>query len=140
MANPYINIYKDNPTAGAKDGTPVSTDGVYTAPITAILNKGKVQTTTVKLAIRTENGYGTINRTEIYTQNVTDDISTAKELNNVKLSWSQNTGFTSKITTEEMITSANKIFYAKFSMSDSEAAQVDTSLRFVIIASITTVN
>ena len=33
MANPYINIYKDNPTAGAKDGTAVTMGNSYTAPI-----------------------------------------------------------------------------------------------------------
>ena len=45
MANPYINIYMNSPTAGGTDGTAISTDGTYTDSITiddAITDSNKV--------------------------------------------------------------------------------------------------
>lgn len=57
MANQYLNMYKDNPTAGAVDGTLVSTDGIQVAAITVSLNVNISEEKIVKLAMRCENGY-----------------------------------------------------------------------------------
>ena len=37
MANAYLNVYMNNPTADGTDGTQVSTDGANTSPISATL-------------------------------------------------------------------------------------------------------
>lgn len=153
MANPYINIYKDNPTEGAKDGTPVSTDGVYTAPITAFLNKDRIQSQIIKLAVRTEEGYRTLNDLTIGVYGVAIDASTsnlkffkpgllnqnpAKEIEDDKLllSWTQNGEYKYFIATTESIGSTNKIFYAKFTVTDDELPQIDKSIKIMIITSI----
>lgn len=154
MANPYINIYKDNPTEGAKDGTPVSTDGAYTAPITAFLNKDRMQSQIIKLAVRTEEGYRTLNDFHIGVYGVAIDASTSslryfvpgyKTLTNngytlldenLLLSWTQNGEYKYFIATTESIGSTNKIFYAKFTMTDDEMPQIDKSRKLMIITSI----
>lgn len=137
MASEYINVYMNNPTAEAKDGTPVSTDGTYTAPIEALLNKGKSESQTIKLALRTADGYITINRTYIYTQKVTDDIAElGTDIDNIKLSWNEFGSFSTNISTEEMIDSTNKIFYVKVNMQSTETQQVDRSLRLVVVCSV----
>ena len=47
-ANDYINIYMNNPTAGATDGTAVSQGGDFTAPITFTLDASENESKTVK--------------------------------------------------------------------------------------------
>ena len=37
MSNPYINVYKNNPTAGGTDGTAISTSDTFTEPLTVTL-------------------------------------------------------------------------------------------------------
>lgn len=132
MANPYINIYKDNPTAGAKDGTVVSTGGAYTAPISFLLNAAKNDNQTIKVAIRTENGYTTMYDTEIYTQYTTDALTTVRQFNNLKLSWNANSSFGAKIQVSSRIGNTNKIFYVQASANESENIKVDKSIRLVV--------
>lgn len=59
MANPYINLYMNNPTEGGTDGSMISTDGNYTSPLTVVLDAAQNETKKVKLAIRTEQGFQT---------------------------------------------------------------------------------
>ena len=131
MADPYINVYKDNPTAGAKDGTAVSTDDSFTSPIEFVLNAANSESQIVALAIRTEEGYMTTGTTTISDLNDTND--------RLKLCWTANGTFADSISTAEAITSVNKIFYAKGSSSSSENPQTDISAKFkldCVIASV----
>ena len=57
MANQYLNMYKDNPTMGAVDGTVVSTEGILAAPVMVSLDANIAEEKTIKLAMRCENGY-----------------------------------------------------------------------------------
>lgn len=132
MANEYINVYKDNPTAGAKDGTPVSTDGTFTAPIEFTLNVANPAPQTVALAVRTEEGYITAGNTTISDLNDTND--------RLKLCWTPDGTFADSISTAEAITAVNKPFYARASASSSERPQTDMSAKFILdctIASVT---
>lgn len=124
MAEPYINVFMDNPTAGAKDGVYVSTNGAFTAPIEFVLDAAKNESQVVKLAVRTEAGYKTTGTTTITDKNDTDD--------RLKLCWTENGEFADSISTAEEITNANKIFYAKASSSSSEDPQTDTSAKFLV--------
>ena len=119
MANAYINVYMNNPTEGLTDGTCVSTDGTYTAPIRFVLDASENETQTEKLAIRTEEGYVTTGTTTISDDNDTND--------RLKLCWTEDGTFADSITTAEAISSVNTIFYAKASSADTEQPQTDRS-------------
>lgn len=124
MANQYINVYKNNPTAGSKDGSIVSTDGTYTSPISFVLDATQNESLTLKLGIRTETGYTTAGTTTIYDANDTND--------RLKLSWTENDGFADSISTSDPITDTNKIFYARATSSDTEVPQTDKSANFKV--------
>ena len=61
----FINIYQDNPTAGAQDGTKVSTGGTFESPISFNLNAEENEVAVITLAVRTEAGYKTKGTTVI---------------------------------------------------------------------------
>ena len=132
MASPYINVLMDNPTAGAKDGTYVSTDGDFTAPIEFVLDAAKNEEKITRLAIRTEAGYKTTGTTIIIDKNDTND--------RLKLSWTENGEYADSISTAEAITNANKLFYAKAKSNDQEDPQTDTSAKFMVDCTIASVN
>lgn len=119
MASTYINMYKGAVTAGGTDGTPISTDGSFTAPVSiqlnAAINEDKVQ----PLAIRTEAGYIADNVT-IYAVNDTD--------NHVTFCAVANGTFTSSITIAS-VTATNTIFYVKASSTDTDIPQANRKIR-----------
>lgn len=129
MANPYINIYMNNPTAGGIDGTAVSTDGDFTAPISFTLDASLNESQTQKLAIRTESGFVTKGTTTISDNNDTND--------RLKLCWTENGTFADSISTANSIDSVNTIFYAQASSADTETPQTDRSINFKITCQIT---
>ena len=124
MANAYINIYKNNPTEGATDGTAVSTDGNNTSPIEFTLDAEANETGTVKLAVRTESGYVTSGTTTIADLNDTND--------RLKLCWTAGGSFADTITTNNSISSVNTIFYAQASSASTENPQTDRSASFQV--------
>lgn len=128
MANPFINVYKNNPTEGATDGTAVSTNGDNTSPIEFTLDAAQNESAVVKLAIRTESGYITSGTTAITDQNDTND--------RLKLCWTADGSFADTITTNNSISSVNTIFYAQASSSSSENPQTDRSASFQVSCAI----
>lgn len=124
MSNPYINVYKNNPTEGGTDGTAVSTDGLFTAPISFVLDASQNESQTQKLAIRTEEGYITSGTTTISDNNDNND--------RLKLSWTENGTFADSISTANSISSVNTIFYAKATSADTEIPQTDRSANFKV--------
>ena len=114
MANPYINVYMNNPTAGGTDGTAVSIDGDNTAP----------------LAIRTGTGYTTSGDTVISDSGDTND--------RWKLSL-DGTNWADSITITTAITATNTIFYVKASAADTESPQTDRSVKINVQTTITAV-
>lgn len=62
MAN-YFHLYTNNPTAGAADGTQVSEDHAFTAPISAVLNATEAESSVIKMAIRCAEGFATVGST-----------------------------------------------------------------------------
>lgn len=124
MANAYINVYKNSPTEGLTDGTAVSTDGIFTAPIEFILDASQNETQKVKLAVRTEQGYTTMGTTTISDNNDTND--------RLKLCWTENGTFADSISTANAISSVNTIFYAQASAADTENPQTDRSANFIV--------
>lgn len=126
-----IGIYKDNPTKGATDGTEVSTAGTFTSPITFRLNAEQNEIQTVKLAVRTAEGYKTSGTVTIADRDDVDD--------HLQLCWTQNGTFTDSISTNDVITAVNKIFYARGISRSSEYPIVDRAACFAIQAGLTRV-
>ena len=131
MANPYINVYMNNPTEGATDGTAVSTDGAFTAPISFALDASQNEEQIIPLAVRTESGYRTVGTVTICDQNDTND--------RLKLCWTADGSFADSITTANSIDSVNTLFYAKATSADSENPPTDRSASFKINAVIASV-
>lgn len=65
MANEYFHLYMNNPTAGGTDGTQVSEDHAFTAPVSAVLNATNNESKIIKLAARCASGYETLGTTII---------------------------------------------------------------------------
>lgn len=118
MANSYINIYKNNPTAGGTDGTAVSTDGAFTAPISFSLDASQNETAVQKLAVRTESGYIATDVT------ISDNNDTNDRL---KLSLTEDGTFADTLSIGS-VSAVNSIFYVKASSADTENPQTDKSV------------
>lgn len=119
MANPYINLYKNNPTAGATDGTAVSTDGTFTEPFSFTLDASQNESQTLQAAIRTGSGYQTTGDTIIQDNNDTN--------NRLTLCWTADGTFADTISTANSISSVNTIFFIKATSADTENPQTDRS-------------
>lgn len=117
MAEYLVNIYQGNVTAGGKDGTKVSTDGTYTAPVDVELDASKNESKIIPLAIRADSGYKTSGTVTISDQGDTND--------RWKFSWTAGGSFADSISTEDTITDVNTIFYAKASSANNELPQAD---------------
>lgn len=128
MANLYINLYMNNPTAGGTDGTIISTNGDYTSPLTVTLDAATSETKTVKLAIRTESGYVTTTDTTISDVGDTND--------RWKLSLTENGTFADSLTFPNTIGGANVLFYARASSSVAEDPQSDRSVSFSVVTTV----
>ncbi len=121
MADPHLNLYMNNPTAGGTDGTVISTEDSFTAPLNFILDGAQTETQIAKLAIRAESGYKTYGNTVIQDYNDTKD--------RWKLSLQSDTGWADSITFTDTITNSNLIFYAQAKSFIEEVAQNDKSVK-----------
>ena len=106
----YISLFKGNVTAGGTDGIEVSTGGLMTAPIEAVLNTGgnAVQTCAVRCASGASASSVVLTSTEAWLTLSTD-----------------NTTFSDSITISN-VGDTNKLFYAK--MTAGSTIGVETGL------------
>ena len=125
-----INIYQGAVTAGATNGSQVSLDNTFTAPISVDLDASQNESKIITLAVRTNTGYTTSGTTTITDLNDTND--------RWKFSWTQNGTFADTITTADAITATNTLFYAQVSSDDSELPATDRSVNISVTAKITT--
>jgi hypothetical protein len=130
MANPYINIYNNNPTEYAKDGTAVTTDGSYGNAVSVELDASQSESKVVKLAIRTVTGY--------YADNVT---ITSQVTGSGSQKWKYSLEndpetFTNSILLDDAVIDTNTIFYARATSSASETPGTDTSEKLKVTAKI----
>ena len=131
MANPYINIYNNNPTSGATDGTAVTTDGSYGNAIRVELDAAQSESKIVKLAVRTVTGFSA------------DNVHiTSETTGDVPQKWSfgldpdDPTSFGSNLLLPDAVDDSNYIFYAKATSSSSELPSTDTSEKLALAATI----
>ena len=121
-ASDYINVYKNNPTAGATDGTAVSQGGTFLSPIDFTLDASENESKTVKLGIRTESGY-VASGLSIADQNDTND--------RLKLCLTENGTFADTLSIGS-VSAVNTIFYARASSADTENPQTDRTASFKV--------
>ena len=131
MANPYINIYNNNPTSGATDGTAVTTDGSYGNAVRVELDASQSESKIVKLAVRTVTGF--------YADNV---YITSETTGDVPQKWSfgldpnDSSSFGTDLLLADAVDDTNTIFYAKATSSLSELPTTDTSEKLKLTATI----
>ena len=119
MANAYLNLYMDNPTAGDTDGTAVST-GDGDTPLQFILDASQNEVATKTVALRCETDYQTSTDTTV---SIINDTNNRWSLSLDETEWS------SSITISSTIDDTNTIFYVKASSSSSEEPSNDTSVK-----------
>ena len=128
MANQYIGLYMNNPTAGGTDGTAVSLDGSETAPLSVILDAAANEAKTVKCAVRCGSGYKTSGDTTISFEGE----SAAK--------WSaadtEGGTFSSSLTISDSVGATNRVFFVRVASSSDETPRKDTSVKIVLHATI----
>lgn len=126
MANPWLNLYNNNPTAGGTDGTAVST-GDYSNSISFNLDASQTETKVQPLAIRTESGYMAKSGTTI---SETSDTSDFWKLSLDNVNWSDTIVFS------DTITATNTLFYIKASSATTENPSRDRDVKFRVVADI----
>lgn len=131
MANQYINIYNNNPTADAIDGSVVGSNRSEGNPVAVTLDASRNETKKIKLAVRCEEGYRTIENTIIQDAGDTDD--------RWKFSLAENGEFGDTITIAGSIGSVNTIFWAQASSDSLESPAKDTSVNIRLSTRIETV-
>lgn len=145
MANPYINVYMNNPTAGQTNGTQVSLDGAQTTPISVTLDAGVAEHKIVKLAVRCETGYTTTGNTTITAHDINPDDAInntskwtfAADNNYANAEAAEAATFSSSLTIGTPIGTTNTVFWAKATSDTTEAPGRDTTVALQVSATIT---
>lgn len=138
MANAYLNVYMNNPTAGGTDGTLVSTDGAQTSPISATLDASKAESAVIKLALRCGAGYVT----DTNGASITFEGSTASKwlvaysASNTGDTAPSESAFASTATIPVQIKQKNVIFWVKATSTTDENPANDTSVKLKVSAKI----
>lgn len=138
MANAYLNVYMNNPTADGTDGTQVSTDGANTSPISATLDASKEENAVIKCALRCESGY----KTSADGVALSFDGTTATKwlvaysASNTGDTAPSDSAFASTATIPVQIEQKNVIFWVKATSSKDENPANDTSVKLKVSAKI----
>ena len=136
MANQYINLYMNNPTANDVDVTQVSTDDTNTAPLSFVLDASKAESGIQKVALRCAVGYCTIGDTVISavdkdTSDDTDNTSKwsfAADDDYADAVAAAKATFTPTLTIKDQIEAVNKVFWVKAASTKGEVPQNDTTV------------
>lgn len=138
MANAYLNVYMNNPTADGTDGTLVSTDGAQTSPISATLDASKEENAVIKLALRCGSGYVTdTNGASItFEGNTASKWLVAYSASNTGDTAPADSAFASSTTIPMQIEQKNVIFWVKATSSKDENPANDTSVKLKVSAKI----
>lgn len=125
----YAHVYKNNPTAGAADGSLVSegdnSNPVVAGPLDASKNE---ESAVIKLAIRCEAGYNTVGETVIALTGTSAD-KWALSLNGSN--WGD---YGASLTIPTAITTVNTVFYAKAKAVSTENPVNDTTVKMTVNA------
>lgn len=118
-----LRLYKDNPTAGAQDGTAVSSSGDYSAPVHFGLDARTDDEQVLTLALRCDDGYRTYGTTTLTDYNDTQD---RYQFSLDGTTWSDTIEFTN------VIENANVLFYAKARIINADYSQLDRTAKICL--------
>lgn len=127
----HIHVYQGSVTANGVDGTQVSENGSYSSPVNVELVGTLAESKIVTLAVRTDEGYKTTGTV------ILSDVGDDNKANNYwSFCWMPTGTFKNSISTKDVITNKNKLFYAKAKATTAESARLDKSVSLEITASI----
>ena len=141
MANQFINLYMNNPTKGAVDGTQVSTDNTNTAPLSFTLDASKAESGIQKVALRCADGYITTGNTVIKAvdKDTNDEVdntpkwSFAADKNYADAEAAAAANFSDTLTIETPIDATNTVFWVKATSTTGEIPQNDLSVAINVV-------
>ena len=128
MANQFINLYMNNPTANGTDGTAISLDGSQTAPLSFTLDAASSEAKTAKCAVRCGSGYKTSGDTTISFE--------GENAEKWSVSDSEEGPYSSSLVISDEITAVNRLFYVKAQAAANELPQRDESVSIILSATV----
>lgn len=128
MANQFINLYMNNPTANGTDGTAISLEGSQTAPLSFTLDAASNEAKTAKCAVRCGSGYKTSGDTTISFE--------GESAGKWSVSATENGPFSSSLVFSDEITAANRLFYVKAQATSDELPRRDESVSILLSATV----
>ncbi|MTI85324.1 MAG: hypothetical protein FH756_15845 [Firmicutes bacterium] len=144
--NQYIGLYKDNPTAGATDGTRVSENSGAgaTSPVSVTLNATNNEISSpIKLALRCEASYQTTGTTDISlvdsgTGNASKWALVLKDGTDTQPTQTDidNATYGGAVSITDVIGTGNYIIWAIAKATDDEDPQNDESVDIQVTATI----
>ena len=125
----HIHIFMNNPTAGAVDGTEISS-GDNTLPLTFLLDASESESQAEKCAVRCDTGYKISGNLSIYFEGTSSAKWQVATDNNFSDSADALTSadWQNSITLSD-VAAANVIFWVKATSSSDENPQNDTSVK-----------
>ena len=125
----HIHIYMNNPTAGAVDGTEISS-GDDTLPLTILLDASAAESKAAKCAARCDTGYLISGNLSVYFEGTTAAKWQVAADNNFSDADDalESADWQSSITLSD-VAATNKIFWVKAASSTDENPQNDKSVK-----------
>lgn len=138
MAN-YLKIYSGNVTAGAQNGTEISSEHTLTNPITALLDSSKAESAVIKCAVRCDTGYKTSGATIIKfmywdgsayqeTGGAMSKFKVALDNGYTEANVNSNVTWADSVTIQDDIEDENVLFWIKISSVQDEPPSKDNSI------------
>ena len=135
MANTYINVYTNNPTAGAADGTQLSTDGAQTSPLSVTLNATSAESKICKCAVRCDSGYSATGCTIKFTGTTAAKWTIAVDNSYADATAAAAATYSSSISLAS-VSATNTVFWIKAASSTDETPQKDISVEIEVTATV----
>lgn len=124
VANDYINLYVDNPTAGRADGTLMSLGDDGSSPLSVTVNASKNERKIVKVALRCQPGYKTDGDTTVWVRGANAE--------KWSLCKTEDGTYGSALVIDELITDVNYIFYISGAATNGELPDIDLTCKLMV--------
>lgn len=127
---PHIHLFMNNPTAGATDGTEISSND-NTLPLTLILDASQSETKVAKCAVRCDSGFEVESDTAIYFEGTNAAKWQVAEDDNFTSETALSNAFWENSIALSDVDSANSVFWVKASSATTENPQNDRTVKLV---------
>lgn len=124
VANDYINLYVDNPTAGRTDGTLMSLGDDGSSPLSVTVNASKNERKIIPVALRCQTGYKTDGDTTVWVRGANAD--------KYSLCKTEDGSYGSALVIDELIDDTNYIFYLSVVGTNGELPDIDMTCKLMV--------